>query len=801
MLRQNPPESAENQRVAPVYRVGDLVVDTGRMTVCRDGRELPLPRLSFDLLVALIEASPRVVSPDELMDRVWPGLVVGPETVSQRVKLLRDSLGDDPKTPRYVAGVRGRGYRLLPAVARQGVMDEPAAAGAGPSASATAAGLRRPWILPVAALAVAAGAGIWMLADRGRDAPPGGTAITSQSLPARSVAVLAFEDRSGTAGSGILAEGIPETVLHQLARLPGVTVIARGSSFAFQDRPDDLRVIGRKLNVRYLLEGSVQTDGQRLRITSSLVDAETGASVWSMQFDRATQDVFAMQDEIAIEVARAMQLTIDAGADAVASLRRGATGSYEAYLAFLRGRALLASFRVADLPEAIESLSAAIRQDPEFASAYVLLARARVALAEYEASSGSSETFPRAIAQSLQLLDEALALDPQNGQAYIERGHLKAYFDVAAADADLRRGIELAPSDPRGYEGRAAVLFQSAARRSEALGMIEKARRLDPLEPRLDVLKATYLSYGPGDRKQAIAILEAVLDRHPLYVPALVRLGNMRWHYDGQHAEAALLLEQATKLDPGNETAWRQLAAAYLDMGDPSAARLAFRQIGDEPPHGWLSLNLYDRQWKRAGEAAYALIEAGPTHPIDERRIALAIRMHARATGDYRRAIDTLVRWAAVSWEDGTPLLEGQLDQGIGVAALADMLAASGDGARARVLAAELIADIELRSGRYGRGVVWLDDARAMAWVILDRPEEAIAAMRRQAAAGVIRHEWRFMLEDEPLFEGLRQRADFQALVSGARSNARHERERLERMRADGLIPSRGATTQDPAGR
>ena len=110
--------SPEKVASTPVYRVGDLIVDVGRATVVRDGRDVALPRLSFDLLLALIDVAPRIVTHDELMSRVWPGLVVGPETVSQRVKLLRDSLDDDPKAPRYIMGVRGRGYRLMAEVTR-----------------------------------------------------------------------------------------------------------------------------------------------------------------------------------------------------------------------------------------------------------------------------------------------------------------------------------------------------------------------------------------------------------------------------------------------------------------------------------------------------------------------------------------------------------------------------------------------------------------------------------------------------------------------------------------------------------
>ena len=145
--------------------------------------------------------------------------------------------------------------------------------------------------------------------------------------------------------SGTLAEGIPETVLHQLGLLPGLTVIARGSSFAFRDAGEDLRVIGRKLNVRYLLEGSVQAAGNRLRVTSRLVDAQTGVAVWSEQFDPKLEDLFAVQDEIALAVARAMKLTLDAASDQATGARASATKNYDAYFEFLRGRALLASVR------------------------------------------------------------------------------------------------------------------------------------------------------------------------------------------------------------------------------------------------------------------------------------------------------------------------------------------------------------------------------------------------------------------------------------------------------------------------
>jgi TolB-like protein/Tfp pilus assembly protein PilF len=729
-----------------------------------------------------------VVSPDELMDLVWPGLVVSPETVSQRIKLLRDSLDDDSKSPRYVAGVRGRGYRLLPTVVR---IDGQGAGSEATVAAAAVASDRRRFLLPGLALALIAAVGAWLLFDRGRETDPDEVATASAPLPARSVAVLAFEDRGGLEGTDILAQGIPETVLHQLARVPGLTVIARGSSFAFRDRNEDLRSIGRKLNVRYLLEGSVQTDGRNLRVTSSLVDAETGASVWSMQFDRPPQDVFAMQDEIAIEVARAMQITLDAGTHAVASLQQGATQDYDAYFAFLRGRALLASLRVTDLPAAIESLETSIQHDPQFGAAYVLLARARVALAGQMPADERERRFSAVIGEAMELLDQAIALAPKDGEALVERGHLKTYFDLAAADADLRRGLELAPNYSRGYEGLATVLFQSVARRREALEMIEKARRLDPLEPRLDVIKATYLLFGPADRSQAARLLESVLQRDPLYVPALLRLAEVYWLTHGKHADSVRLLEQAVALDPGNELAWRQLATCYTDVGDIAAAEAAYANIPEAPTYGWLSLHLLRKDWRQAGEAAYAMIAEGLPHPWLESQISRAIRMHARATGEYERAIRALEDWAAVSWEGDEPQLLGQLDQGIGVAGLVDLLMTTRQEARARALAGELLVDTEIQINRYGRGEIWLNDARAMAQSLLGRPEEAMTILQRQAGFGVYVHKWQFLIDGEPAFEPLLKRADFRALLADVRASVARERERIERMRRDGLVPKR----------
>ncbi|HEX9706782.1 MAG TPA: tetratricopeptide repeat protein [Steroidobacteraceae bacterium] len=421
----------------------------------------------------------------------------------------------------------------------------------------------------------------------------------------------------------------------------------------------------------------------------------------------------------------------------------------------------------------------------------MLLARARILVAEQSSVGDREESFSQAVENAMGLLDEAIELDPQSGEAYVERGYLKLYYDVAAADADLRRGLELAPNYARGYEGLAAVLFQSVARRREALEMVEKARRLDPLEPRLDVIKATYLFWGPGDMAQAAKVAESVLERYPLYVPALVRLADVRWCGQGKHAESVALAEQAVALDPGNETAWRHLAISYLSVGEPTAAQAALGHAADGPALRSMILRVYRKEWREAGKAAYAEIASGPTYRQVEPHIALAIRMHARVSGDYQRAIKALEEWVSIDWDGDEPALQGQLDMGHGVAALADMLMATGQQDRARALLEELLINADLQISRYGRGEVWLNGGRAIAFALLDRPREAIATLQRQAQLGFLSHLWRITLEDDPAFDSLRDRKDFLALLADVRANEAREREKFLRMRADGLLPDR----------
>ena len=481
-----------------VYEVSDLVIDVARQCVTRAAMDIALPKLSFDLLLVLVRAAPNLVSLDGLMQEVWSNAVVSPETVSQRVKLLRDALGDDAHEPRYIAGVRCRGYRMAALVCRLAPTPADAVREArGPPRTCAAGHHRRWWVsaasLGITVLVVAVvSVAVPPMRSSSRDAPAPASSVTVSALPERTVAVLPFTNLSGDTQDEFIALGMAEGVLHRLGGVRDLTLIARTSSFSFRNRPADARDIGLTLNARYLVSGSVQRADDRLRVTAQLIDASSGTHVWSLRFDRPVDNIFAVEDEISNSVARALEVSLAQSAHPFARF------GTDAYLAFLQGRAFVATRKVADAERAIESFSRAIEVAPDFAAAYAALAAAHINLAELtETYGGSSPLLAPAYDRAQRLIERALQLDASLGEAYVLRADVKAHNgDAAGAEADYRRGLALSPSYGVGYGRFAEFLEGQPGRFGEALAAIDRARLLDPLTPRHHYFKAIMLHFS-----------------------------------------------------------------------------------------------------------------------------------------------------------------------------------------------------------------------------------------------------------------------------------------------------------------
>lgn len=741
---------------------------------------------------------------------MWPGLVVSPETVSQRVKLLRAALGDNPKQPRYILGVRGRGYRLLAEVSSDGPSPTSASTTAPADIAATSATARLArdlrWLQPAAVivliLAASVGIALWRAPREPASAhEPAG--LATRQLPERSVAVLPFEDLSPELDDTLLTLGIAEAVLHQLANLDDIAVIARTSSFATNVRSEDVRAIGRRLNARYLLEGSVQSDKSRLRVTAQLIDSETGTHVWSIRFDRTPEDIFAVQDEIASQVARALSSSV--GADSGNQHARG-TESLDAWLSYLQGRALLATRRLADLEQAKERFGEAIRIDSSFASAYAGLAEAHLldsyfGLSEFWFFNGPPLPEEER-ARIDNLLAHALALDEENGEAYLLRGWLEP--DRVKAESDYRRGLALSPNAASGYERLARLLFffpdpngrLNAAKRAEAYVMIDRARSLDPLVPSGHLTKGLMMLYGRSDKEAANALLLQALEQDPNYYPALMRLAELRGCCEGEFAEAILYGERALALEPNASWPQRFLLRFYLDIGELDAAK---QVLGESPRRDLVDqipVLLFERAWRKAGELAFAARaqgehreQGGHRSGLDAEGMMWAVSQYAQATGEWRRSREFFELVARIDWSgEGEPRVHDPTHDMAASVGLAAVLLASGEVTSGRELLRAVLRIIAREAEL--RGDMWYGFTRPQALALLGEADAAIEGLRNSIDTGHMSGWW-YQLESEHAYDTLRADARFAALREQVRNHVAAERLKLEAMRVAGLVPTR----------
>lgn len=763
-----------------LFQLDDLTIDPGTAEVRRGDQLLSLPRLSFDLLLALVKAAPDLVTIDELMKEVWPGVVVNAETVSQRVKLLRVALGDDPRRPRYIAVSRGRGYRLLPPVTSLGASTTPAVLPT-PTAAPTAPRHKLPrwrWFIGAAVLLLAALAGAFFLK------PQRAQHAATTTLPTHSVAVLPFDNLGHSPEDAALAFGVAETLLHRLSSSKDLTVIARQSSFSFAPRGADVRDIGRALNARYLVEGSLQSTSERLRITAQLIDASTGGHVWSLQFDRKPEDIFVIQDEIAARVSEAMRITLS---DPTPTADRG-TQDFDAYLAHAQGRARMATGREADAKLAIADFERAIRIDPKFARAYAGLAEARYFVADSEMSRDRGSNIDKVLAENEQLLTRALAMDEHDADTHLQLANL--YWEGERAEKALARTLELNPNSTDAYALLASMRLFRDRRPDDAIIAIDKARTLSPLEVRYDNEKALLALYGKSDVKLAEQLSLTVLSRDPSSTVALWRLGELYWCCSAQPARGIKYLEQALQQDPDFEFGRRILMRAYLDLDDPAEAEA----IAASAPHPvkarLVPILAHARDWTGAATRAYEEERLGTAQAIDTVLRVLALRIHARTTRDFARAREYFTTHSGVRWDAaGQPSLPSTWmpDSALG---LADMLQQMGERDAARKLLEVTLASIDDEAHARGRGEFWYLRALPAIYTMLGRDDDALTALEKEVA----QHHMpalRLFLTTDPAYERLRSQPRFRAVVEQVEVYTAAQRRELDDMRSKGLLPQR----------
>jgi len=318
---------------------------------------------------------------------------------------------------------------------------------------------------------------LWRRSDGNIASAPAGVTTPSAvpiAPPQHSVAVLPFVDMSEKKDQEYFSDGLAQELIEHLGRTPGLKVIARTSSFAFKGKSDEITTIAAKLRVANVLEGSVRRSGDHLRVTTELISADSGQSLWSETFDREFKDVFAIQDEIASAVVSALKLKLSGGP--VAAAAPHGTTNPEAFNAYLQGRQFfLQANTVAEFRQATEAYQKAINLDPRYADAY-----ADLAMSEYRVA---DQTGDHAIEkQAAQAADKAVDLDPGLAYGYAIRGFLRAqqHYDWAGAESDFKHALALEPTNSRVLQ-HYAILLMYVGRTNEAVAMLRNAVELDPL--------------------------------------------------------------------------------------------------------------------------------------------------------------------------------------------------------------------------------------------------------------------------------------------------------------------------------
>jgi TolB-like protein/DNA-binding winged helix-turn-helix (wHTH) protein len=448
------------------YRFGDFVLDLDGYALRRGDDAVRLQPKTFDVLRYLVENAGRLVTKQELLDAVWPGVIVTENSLTRCVKDVRRALDDDVEAPRYVETLPRKGYRFLATPVPIGLLPASAPAGEPGSASPVLAAPRRNWRRAWAAtalvLALAALAGLLYVQPwRAPDAPA-------------AIAVLPFDSLSSDAEARWFADGIAEDVLDLLARTPGLRVVARTSSFTYRDPAVGTERIANELDVQWLLKGSVRREAETVRVSVQLVDADTGLQTWSARYDRPLQQVFRAQDEIAAAVIAqvAPRLAGDAPPADIG------TTDAEAYQAYLLGRDYLNRRPIGWWEKSVAAYRRAVERDPKYARAQAGLALALAVRAPAQREPGDTAAEAQAAAQ------RALALDPQLGTAHAALGLLQLNDRPAEAESLFRRALML---DPQLSSARSwlATALDAQGRHEEARRELEIALQRDPLNPLL----------------------------------------------------------------------------------------------------------------------------------------------------------------------------------------------------------------------------------------------------------------------------------------------------------------------------
>ena len=541
-----------------VYEFSDLTLDLDRHLLSRGGQPIKLTKLSFRVLQALVLAAPALISHDDLINQVWgPKRVITLDNLAQRMKVLRQSLGDDPNRPIYIEGLRGEGYRLVPEVKTQS---------AGISISSPRKALSSRLIVSLLVLALAFAYIAFdkfeldpvedeQLAQSARE--EGRIAAQTESLGDKSIAVLPFDNRSNREEDQFFTDGIHDDLLATIAKVGSMKVISRTSVMEYKGTVKKIPQIAQELGVANILEGGIQRSGNQVRINVQLIDAATDNHLWAEIYDRelTAQNLFAVQSEITRMIADALQAELSN--DEQLRIDARPTDNMQAYEAYMRGRQLMATRNADKMKLASEEFIKATQIDPLFTLAWVGVADS-LSLSLVWRDPRAEDLHP--IIEDA--VKNALTIDNDLGEAYASLGLMHARQGRHdEAETAFQKSIELSPNYASAYHWYSGLVGTDPLRIQESINLIQKAARLDPRSAAIGQnLGQVYQSKGLYTLAENQ--YRKVIELHPDFDGGYASLAILYMRNTGQFDKALALLNKANR-------AYNLLEGGiYLQLGD-----------------------------------------------------------------------------------------------------------------------------------------------------------------------------------------------------------------------------------------
>jgi DNA-binding winged helix-turn-helix (wHTH) protein/TolB-like protein/tetratricopeptide (TPR) repeat protein len=534
---------------APIYAFGPFLLDIRERRLLRDGEVVPLTPKAFDLLQVLVENQGHLLQKEELLRRVWSDAVVEENNLTVTISALRKALGEGPTDREFIETVPRRGYRF--------VADSRASAES--TEGARSPRERRARAFALSAMVLAALAAVAALAWVWKRSPPPVVAV-----PVRSMAVLPF--RSLTNDGEYLGLGMADALITRLGSTKLLLVRSTGAVQKYTVPGLDPVAAGRDLQVDSVLDGSIQTAGDRLRTTVRLLRVSDGSTLWAGTFDERLTDIFSVQDAISQRIAGALALELTEAQRTL--LTRRDTSDSEAYQLYLRGRFFWNKRSRDGFERGIAYFRQAVEKDPAYALAYSGLADSHIGMTYYHYAAPHS-AMPLARTAAL----KALEIDASLAEAHASLAHVRANYewDWAEAERLFRKAIALEPDYATAHQWFGMHFLTPMGRLEEAIAETRRARQLDSLSAVFNAFAGATL-YFARRHDEAIEECRKTVDLHPDFGVAHWYLGRA-YLQKGRLPEALAELQKAVTLSGGSPLMKGTLGVGYALAGDRAAAQ------------------------------------------------------------------------------------------------------------------------------------------------------------------------------------------------------------------------------------